>query len=244
MKQRGIIRMVKKSREFKKVIIFIVEGNSDKKALEKIFQKIYRNKDIVFKFTDGDITSDENMTGAKAVEKIYNKVEEYMKDKKLLRQHIWQIVHIFDTDGTFIPDTAVVKGGTAQLVYTPTQICCKNVQKVLERNERKSKLMDYLLRLKDIKNIPYVGFFMSSNLDHALYDEQNLSQELKGEYADAFYTVFSGREELFIDFLEDEVSNGVPDSFPSSWRYIKDGLHSLERHTNLHIYFKLNPYRL
>lgn len=207
--------MAKKVSELKKVVIFIVEGNSDKKALEKILQKIYKNKNIVFKFTDGDITSDENMTETKAVEKIYNKVNEYMKDKKLLRQHIWQIVHIFDMDGAFIPDTAVVKGDTSHFVYTPTQISCKDVRKILGRNERKCKLMDYLLGLKDIKGIPYIGYFMSSNLDHALYDEQNLDDELKGEYADAFYAEFMGREELFIDFLEDEVS-----------------------------YFKLNPYRV
>ena len=36
-------RMAKKAKEEpKKTVVFIVEGNSDKKALEKIFQKIYR----------------------------------------------------------------------------------------------------------------------------------------------------------------------------------------------------------
>ena len=43
-------RMAKKAKEEpKKAVVFIVEGNSDKKALEKIFQKIYNHKDIVFK---------------------------------------------------------------------------------------------------------------------------------------------------------------------------------------------------
>ena len=102
--------------------------------------------------------------------------------------------------------------------------------------------MNFLLEQKDIKGIPYIGYFMSSNLDHALYDEQNLADDLKGDYADAFYTEFVGREELFVDFLKDEVVNGVPDGFPASWHYIKEGLHSLERHTNLHIYFEQNPY--
>ena len=38
----------------KKTIIFIVEGKSDKFALENIFKKIYRNnKDIQFGFTNG-----------------------------------------------------------------------------------------------------------------------------------------------------------------------------------------------
>lgn len=41
--------MAKRTIETRKTVVFIVEGNSDKKALEKIFQKIYKRKDIVFK---------------------------------------------------------------------------------------------------------------------------------------------------------------------------------------------------
>lgn len=104
-------------------------------------------------------------------------------------------------------------------------------------------MMDYLLGLDSIKGIRYTGYFMSSNLDHSLYNEQNLPDDLKGEYADAFYEEFQGREKLFVDFLKEEVANGVPDIYPASWRYIREGVHSLERHTNLHIYFKDNPYQ-
>ena len=73
--------MAGKKAQIKKAVIFIVEGNSDKQALERIFQKIYKTKNIVFKFTNGDITSDENMNESKVVGAIYNKVDEYMKDK-------------------------------------------------------------------------------------------------------------------------------------------------------------------
>lgn len=81
---------------------------------------------------------------------------------------------------------------------------------------------------------------MSCNLDHALYDEINLDHELKQDYADKFYERFLGKEYLFIEFLKDDVVNGVPDTLSASWRYIKEDLHSLERHTNLHIYFNLH----
>lgn len=60
--------------------------------------------------------------------------------------------------------------------------------------------------------------------------------------ADEFYGLFIGKEKLFVKFLQIDAVNGVPNSFPASWRYIKEGLHSLERHTNLHIYFLENPY--
>jgi hypothetical protein len=82
---------------------------------------------------------------------------------------------------------------------------------------------------------------MSCNLDHALYNEINLDEALKQEYADDFYEKFTGKEHLFPRFIELDVVNGVPDKMGASWRYIKEDLHSLERHTNLHIYFKIHP---
>ncbi len=99
-----------------------------------------------------------------------------------------------------------------------------------------------MLSLADIKGIPYQCYFMSGNLDHVLYNRQNLCDEDKRKYADAFYEKFRGAEKYFIDFLKIGAVNGVPDSFPASWRYIKEELHSLERHTYLHIYFLENPY--
>lgn len=127
-------------------------------------------------------------------------------------------------------------------MYSTTSIACKDVNKVKNRNSKKSVMMDHLLSLADINGIPYQCYFMSSNLDHALYNQQNLSDEDKRNYADAFYEKFLGVEKHFIDFLKYDVVNGVPDSFPASWKYIKKDLHSLERHTNLHIYFLENPY--
>ena len=39
----------------RKTVIFIVEGNTDKTALENIFRKIYKNKNINVEVTQGDI---------------------------------------------------------------------------------------------------------------------------------------------------------------------------------------------
>ena len=55
-------------------------------------------------------------------------------------------------------------------------------------------------------------YFMSCNLDHALYNEINLDKNLKQEYADEFYEKFIGKEYLFPAFLESDVVNGVPDN--------------------------------
>lgn len=224
-----------------KAVIFIVEGATDKKALENIFKKIYRYKEIHFEFTHGDITSDENIDKRNVEAEIYKFVDKYRKDKKLKLSDIWQIVQIFDTDGAYIDDSYIVQGESTEIVYSTENISCKDICKVKHRNKHKREIMDYLLTCNTIKGIPYRCYYLSSNLDHALYNQNNLSDELKSKYSQVFYEQFMGKELLFVKFLDMEVINGVPENFPASWRYIREELHSLQRHTNLNIYFKENP---
>lgn len=224
-----------------KSVVFIVEGATDKRALHNIFKKIYRYKEIHFEFTHGDITSDESININNVEAEIYKYVDAYRKDKKLKLNDIWQIVQLFDTDGAYIDDDHIVPGESEDFIYSTENISCKNVLKVKNRNRHKRELMDYLLMCDHIKHIPYKCYYMSSNLDHALYNQLNLSDELKTKYSDSFYEKFMGNEQHFIQYLDMAVVNGVPDNFPASWKYIKEGLHSLQRHTNLNIYFKENP---
>ena len=225
----------------KKVVIFIVEGQTDKRTLEKIFKKIYRNKNIHYEVTDGDITTNDKININNVENEIFNLINAYLKDQKLKVSDVWQIVHIFDMDGAYIPDDNIIEGSSSKFVYSTTNISCNNIEKVKERNSKKRTIMDYLLKVSTIRNIPYECYYLSSNLEHALYDKLNLSEEEKRDYADNFYDMFLDKEILFVEFLNKVVVNGVPDSFPSSWRYIKEELHSLERHTNLNLYFKENP---
>jgi hypothetical protein len=226
----------------RKTVIFIVEGNTDKTALENIFRKIYRHKNINVEVTHGDITSDTDIEDKDLEEVIFSLVKKYINENKLRKSDIWQIVQIFDTDGTYVPESAIVHGNTKEFFYTESTISCKNRQKIIDRNKMKSRRMEYLLQEDNINDIPYKCYFMSSNLDHALYDEQNLTDDEKREYADQFYDLFAKKPEVFIEFLNRYVVNGVPNSYLASWRYIKEDLNSLNRHTNLHIYFKDNPY--
>lgn len=224
-----------------KVVLFIVEGYTDKTALKQIFQKIYKNKGIHFAFTHGDVTSDDNNTIKNIEEVLYSYILGFKKDNKLENGDIWQVIQLFDMDGAYIEDADIISGENTEIRYDEQHIYCKDVGKVIHRNEHKRELMNHLLTLDHIKSIPYRCFFLSSNLDHALYNRQNLTEEEKQDYADEFVSKFQGHEMKFVEYLESIVVKGVPDSYPSSWRYIREGKHSLERHTNLHIYFKEYP---
>lgn len=224
-----------------KVVLFIVEGATDKRALESIFRKIYRNRTVRFEFTHGDITSDETISKKNVEDEIYKYVKSYIDMSKIKKSDIWQIVQIFDMDGAYVDDSRIAEGETREFFYTEKEISCKNHEKILMRNKHKRELMEYLLSLQEIKGISYEGYYMSCNLDHALYGLLNLSDEEKKNRADSFYLAFWDHPELFLPFLVKYVVNGVPNSFPASWIYIKEDNHSLERHTNLHIYFSKHP---
>lgn len=224
-----------------KAVIFIVEGKTDKTALENIFRKIYRYKDVQFKFTKGDLTSDEDITKENIKAKIYELVKNYMDYAKLKKSNIFQIIQIFDTDGTYIDEAYATEGETEEFTYSEGGISCKHRDRILRRNEHKKQLMEFLLREQEIENIPYECYFMSCNLDHALYNKNNLTEEEKERNADLFQQMFVGKEEKFITYIRKIAAKDMPMNYPESWRYIKEERHSLERNSNLAIYFDKNP---
>lgn len=205
--------------------MFIVEGATDKRALEGIFRKIYRNKTVRFEFTHGDITADETISKQNVENEIYKYVKSYMDISKVKKKDIWQIIQVFDMDGAYVDNSRIVKGDTKEFFYTENEISCKIPEKIRLRNGHKKALMDYLLSLQEIKGISYEGYYMSCNLDHALYGLLNLSDEEKKKQSENFYSAFWEHPDMFLPFLEKYVVNGVPGSFPASWRYIKEDQH-------------------
>lgn len=142
-----------------KAVVFIVEGATDKIALQNIFKKIYRHKRIHFEFTYGDLTSDENVNVKDIEDEIYKFVEIYRKDKKLKVNDIWQIVHIFDMDGAYIDNKYVINGESSKFIYSTENISCNDIEKVKKRNTHKRELMEYLLKCQYIKTIPYKCYY-------------------------------------------------------------------------------------
>lgn len=78
---------------------------------------------------------------------------------------------------------------------------------------------------------------MSCNLDHALYGKLNSTDEEKENDSYAFAKRYMENIPGFIKFIS-ESDFSVMDSYPQSWQYIREGLHSLERHSNLGLCFQ------
>lgn len=223
----------------KKVIIFIVEGISDKESLNGILSEFYEQSEFVFVVINGDITTD---YGCK-VDNISSKIVSYIKDamkkkNKFYKKDIKRVVHIVDMDGAYIPDNNIVFDDCDKIMYTTNNIKTKDVEKVKDRNMRKRNIINKLSSMNYIYGkIPYTMFYMSCNLEHVLHNLQNVSDEKKFKLASEIEDKYIDNPEEFVEFLKNS-EFAVKGSLAETWKYIKKDLNSLQRHSNLRIFFE------
>lgn len=184
-----------------------------------------------------DITTELDINAGNVVAKIGDVVKKYA-GRTFKPGDFNRIIHITDMDGAFIPDDAVVEDNTAvKPLYSATEIRTQRKSGIENRNQRKRECLNRLSSASRIWGVPYQIYYMSCNLDHALYGKLNSTDNEKE--ADAFAFAKKYRDDIpgFIKYIN-ESDFSVAGSYPQSWQYIREGLHSLERHTNLGLCFQ------
>lgn len=205
----------------KKIVFIIVEGPSDQEALGAVLSNLYPSDQIYLHIVHGDITTAHNITADKIVAEIGKMVKQYAAQNHFKKNDFKEIVHITDTDGVFIS--------------------AENVESIRKRNEQKSSNLNKLLGCSRIWDIPYHVFYMSCNLDHVLHNKLGSTDEEKEQDAYAFAKKYHRATKDFCDFMIHSDFSVVEDyDYRSSWSYIKEGLHSLERHSNFGLYLQEN----
>lgn len=143
-----------KERPKRKVVIIIVEGQSDENALSvalsELFEEKYGEDAIVLfaKRVNDDGTKGGDITSMRGVipEKIemvlnYTTIMPCIDENNLMPKYVTEIVHIIDTDGAFIPDEAVTyrecEDGTHHHIYLESGIVTDDVSSIIDRNHRK-----------------------------------------------------------------------------------------------------------
>ena len=186
--------MKKGQRPRKKVVVILVEGPSELRALSNVLSALYDSIDPDYEvfFPNmiedgdehwGDLTSKYGIVPEKiemCIEKLY--FHDFLQINKLYPKDITEIIHILDMDGAYIDDSCIQHKdnplGLDKTYYAEDKILTDNVPGIVERNARKRANIDYLCSLNKIKigskSIPYSAYFFSSNLDHFLYDEANV----------------------------------------------------------------------
>ncbi len=221
----------------KKIVFVIVEGPSDEEALGVLLNRFYDSNTVYVHVMHCDITTDSGVNPSNIVAKIGNLVKGYA-ERRFKPEDFSQIIHITDTDGAFIPDDAVVEDATAvKPLYSVTEIRTQGKVGIERRNRCKRENLNRLSSTAKVWKIPYRIYYMSCNLDHALYGKLNSTDAEKESNAFAFAKRYRDDIPGFINYIS-ESEFSVVDSYPQSWQYIREGLHSLERHTNFGLCFE------
>ena len=221
----------------KKIVFVIVEGPSDEEALGVLLNRIYDSKAVYVQVMHCDITTELDINAGNVVAKIGDVVKQYA-GRAFKPGDFSRIIHITDTDGAFIPDDAVVEDATAvKPLYSVTEIRTQRKSGIENRNQRKRECLNRLSSASRIWGVSYQIYYMSCNLDHALYGKLNSTDDEKE--ADSFAFAKKYRDDIpgFMKYIS-ESDFSVARSYLQSCQYIREGLHSLERHTNFGLCFR------
>ena len=222
----------------KKVILFIVEGITDKTALGTVLDAILSNEKIHFAITEGDITTKDDVNASNVIRRI-NEIVKYTQERYHFKaSDLLEIVHLIDTDGAFIPNTAVINNAEAtHIQYTLQNIQTDDIEKIVERNQKKLGLVKLLRSKTEINKKPYKMFYFSRNQEHVLHNEaKELTASEKNALADQFDDLYGDAPEAFLEFIKSK-DFAVSGDYAETWKFIEDGIHSLERWSNFHLYF-------
>lgn len=224
----------------KKVILFVVEGISDKNALNPIIAELLQSERVYFEVVHGDVTSDyKRYTATNIKQKLTEIVNGYLNKSNFHVDDLLEIIWITDLDGAYIKEDNIVYTDIDKVEYYENEIKTRHTSEIHMRNIVKSGILNNLVRSNDLevrgKLIKFQIYYMSCNLDHVLYNDRNLDPLQKNIKAIEFADSYAGIEERFIEFLDGFL---LSDDYETSWNKVKFQNNSLNRYTNLSIYLK------
>lgn len=194
----------------------------------------------------GDLTSKYQQSIEKNIVTLVNDyVKKFIANLKMSNRiketDVIGIVHLIDTDGAYIDKEYIYDDEVGDdFRYEDDGIHAKSIPQVIDRNCRKTKAMNKLASTHYINKLPYRAYFMSCNLDHVTCGERNLDKNEKIDRADDFSDRYKDDLEGFKKFINDPalIFEG---NYQQTWKSLSQGLNSINRHSNLHLFVN-NPF--
>ncbi|MGN0292627.1 MAG: hypothetical protein ACI4D3_01345 [Lachnospiraceae bacterium] len=170
----------------KKVVLVIVEGQSDKAAFGTIFEEYFDDSQVRFHVVNSDITTQDYITPYEIIKKIndilimlenrygYSFKTQQSEEGNAESSDYLRIIHITDTDGVFIPDSLVRESEVCKqnkkILYFADHMESHSKETAIDRNRRKAQVLIKLSRENKIHGIPYRIYYNSCNLEHVLFN--------------------------------------------------------------------------
>ncbi len=227
----------------KKYLLFIVEGNNDKREIQAILRAatgsaFSENYVDAYHVHGGDLTTEKDSSEKTIIGKL-NKIVLAWRNggeqpyQRIVPSDVKKIIHVIDTDGVFIPEYSILETDDAKVKYCDESICYFDKAFLVGRNRKKARVIKKLLEAKQIDNIPYELFFASCNMDHLLFNEKNPLPNDKGRNA----FIFAGKCKCKADLQDSVFSENICASgtYSDSWDMIQLNYNSLARHTNINL---------
>ncbi len=246
---------MKEKRPKRKVVLFLVEGQSEINALKPVISALYDSIDPEIEVffptivedgndTRGDITSKHGII-PKVIEGCIYKLflKNFFDMEKLYPKDVTEIIQIVDLDGAYISDECITYGdnpnGEDKPYYDVNGILTNHVENMVLRNERKRENLDYLSSLAEIhiksKHPKYSVFFFSSNLDHFLYGDANLVMREKTSKSDEYAARYELDPDGFVSAIKSTPGALLDMNYEQSWQFIKKDNNSIKRYSNINI---------
>ncbi|SFF48280.1 hypothetical protein SAMN04487969_1509 [Paenibacillus algorifonticola] len=225
----------------KKVVIMIVEGVSDERALSTITQYVKRVFDVHIHFSNGDVFTKYSNKQAKAI--VGDEIRKVMNERKFSKKDILAVIQVTDTDGTFIDNKYVKIDNNVgeKALYFGDSICVSDSYKAVQiqkRNKEKAHSLKTMYTTAKVMDIPYFLLYFSCNLDHVLHHERNLAEEYKDSKAREFSKRFKDKPNDFYEFFNNN-DFVVEGSMKETWEFIQKDGNSLGRYSNFNIIFTI-----
>ena len=221
----------------KKILLILVEGASDQTALEGPLKQFFNMNKVKTYILHGDITTREKTTPQNIVRRIEEEIQHFCQRNFLNKTDICRLIQVVDMDGAYIPDDFIVEKEELQKVqYTEEAIFARSREDIIQRNQQKRSNLERLQHCDQISRIPYQVYYMSCNLDHALYGKLNLDNQEKENQSYEFGEYYENHLDEFMRFIG-ESDFSVQAGYKESWAFIRQNLNSLKRHTNLGLCF-------
>ncbi|APC39457.1 hypothetical protein [Clostridium estertheticum] len=222
----------------KKIVLFIVEGVTDRNSFALVLSKIIEKDKIVrFKVIHGDITTQNGVSASNIYAKITDYIKEFISSDMYKKSDISNVIHLVDTDGAFINDEQVLQKDTnGSIEYNTQNIYAKNTDNIKKRNKQKSQILSKLATTNMVyANLSYRVYFFSSNLEHVIHNIQVVNDDDKRRFAEKFEDEFITNPISFIEFMNNP-EFAINAEYKDTWEFIKKDTNSLKRFTNFNLY--------
>jgi hypothetical protein len=237
--------MSRKKETSRKILLCIVEGQSDENVIGSILNDLTNNILVRVHVTHGDLTTMNGVTTSEIKKDVGNEITTVTKSNKaphFEKSDIEKVIMFTDTDGCFIENKFVQysdKLKSYEKRYFLDHIEAAKPETIQKRNKQKSANLKVINSCSEISGLPFEMYYFSCNIDHALYNQNNLSSDKKKKLSRNFSVKYYQKPLEFLDFLKKE--NIVPEgSYLETWKFIEQENHSLERWTNFLALLKNN----